>query len=189
MRTQHGDHAKARTKRKELEIFQWLREGGIPFEFQVHLPFRGCGLESETCCAFVDFVMYTFWGVIILEVDEGQHRSRDPSCDVRRDLDVAAAIALGSASKCVVVRMSPDDYMVGEDAVHVSKSARRAQLLGLIDRLREEEPTQPFERLFMYYDVDSPISTLPSVAKLWEPAARLVSRVYNDMDVVAQGSD
>jgi hypothetical protein len=188
MRSRHGDEPKARTKQKELEVYQWLEEDGVQFDYQAHLPFRACGLESETCRAFVDFAIYTFWGVIILEVDELQHRWQDPSCDVRRDLDVYAAIALGSAHKVVLVRMNPDGFSVGGKPVRVPKRSRRVQLLALLDRLREEEPEQPFERLFLYFDVDSPISALPSVARHWEPAAGELSRVYNDMDVVSDSS-
>jgi hypothetical protein len=188
MKSMHGNNPKARTKQKELEVYRWLEEDGVRFEFQHHLPFRACGLESETCRAFVDFAIYTFWGVIILEIDEEQHRWRDPSCDVRRDLDIAASIALGSAHKIVLVHYSPDVFFVNGEPVRVPKRTRRVQLLALLDRLREEEPEQPFERLYLYYDVDSPISTLPSVARHWEPAARELSRVYNDMDVVSDSS-
>ncbi|OLP72490.1 hypothetical protein AK812_SmicGene48181 [Symbiodinium microadriaticum] len=85
MRAFHGDNPKGLTKSKELEVHQLLAKSGIQFEYQHHLPFRGCGLESETTRAFADFVLYAPWGAIILEVDEHQHSHQDPSCDVRRD--------------------------------------------------------------------------------------------------------
>jgi hypothetical protein len=170
-------------------VYQWLLEDGVPFRYQAHVPFHACGLRGETCRAFVDFLIDTYWGAIILEVDEGAHKSQDPSCDVRRDLDVAAATALGSGGKLAVVRYSPDDFWVGEDRARVPKRRRRARLLGLLEGLREEEPEQPFQRLFLYYDVDRPDSTLPSISKHWEPAARRLSRVYNDCDALGSSSN
>ena len=47
--------SRAVTKSKELEVHQSLRDAQITFEHQHYLPFRGCGLESETAHAFADF--------------------------------------------------------------------------------------------------------------------------------------
>ena len=57
MRTMHGDNPRAMTKSKELEVHQALRDAQITFEYQHYLPFRGCGLESETAHAFADFAL------------------------------------------------------------------------------------------------------------------------------------
>ena len=57
MRTMHGDNPRSVTKSKELEVHQALRDAQIAFEYQHHLPFRGCGLESETAHAFADFAL------------------------------------------------------------------------------------------------------------------------------------
>ena len=62
MRTMHGDNPRSVTKSKELEAHQALRDAQIAFEYQQHLPFRGCGLESETAHAFADFALPTPWG-------------------------------------------------------------------------------------------------------------------------------
>ena len=51
MQTMHGDNPRAVTKSKELEVRQALRDAQITFEYQHYLPFRGCGLESETAHA------------------------------------------------------------------------------------------------------------------------------------------
>ena len=124
MRTYHGDNPKALTKRKELEVHQLLSQAGLQFEYQRHLPFRGCGLESETQCAFADFVLYAGWGAVILEVDENQHRERDPSCDVRRDFDMAASVALGSAHKLAIARYNPDPFKVAGRTMRTPKKER-----------------------------------------------------------------
>jgi len=119
----------------------------------------------------VDFAIVRPWGYILLECDEDQHRSYDPSCDVRRDFDMAASVALGSRQKLMIVRYNPDSYRVGGKTRTESKKDRIKRLLELL----EYEP-QGFERVFMGYDQESG-STLPQVAASWEEAARQVSRV------------
>ena len=57
MRTMHCDNPRAVTKSKEPEAHQALRDARITFECQRYLPFRGCGLESETAHAFADFAL------------------------------------------------------------------------------------------------------------------------------------
>ena len=79
MRAFHGDNPKALTKRKELEVHQLLGQVGLQFEFQHHLPFRGCGLEAETARAFADFVLYASWGAVILEWTKTSTASEIPA--------------------------------------------------------------------------------------------------------------
>ena len=143
----------------------------MQFEFQRHIPFKACGLNSETTCAYVDFVIPKSWGHVLLECDEDQHRSYDPSCDVRRDFDMAASVALGSAHKLMVVRYNPDSYRVDGKTRVESKNDRIKRLLVLLDY----EPVA-FERVFLCYDQDNTF-TLPQVGAAWEEAARQVSRV------------
>ena len=109
----HSDNAKALTKRKELDLHQSLQQAGVDFEYQKHMPFKRCGLESETASAYIDFVIQKAWGVILLECDEDQRMAYDPSCDLRRDFDSCASIALGSQRKAVVLRYNPDAFKVG----------------------------------------------------------------------------
>ena len=121
MRSFHSDNPKALTKRKELEVHQLLSQAGLQFEYR-------CGLESESVCAFTDFVLCASWGVVILEVDEEQHRERDPSCDVRRDFDMAASVALGSAHRLAIVRHNPDAFKAAGCTLRTGKKERHAKL-------------------------------------------------------------
>ena len=75
MRTQHSGEAKALTCSKEMKVYQALQNAGVSFQYQLHIPFAGCGIDTETKHARVDFVIAKEWGHIILEVDEDQHRS------------------------------------------------------------------------------------------------------------------
>ena len=176
MQAFHGDNPKALTKSKELEVHQLLSKSGIQFDYQHHLPFRGCGLESETTRALADFVLYAPWGAIILEVDENQHGHQDSSCDVRRDFDMVASIALGSQHKLAIVRYNPDAFKVAGRTVRTPKTERHPKLLQLLYSLMQEEPEKSFQRLFLFYDRAAEDSELPAVAEDWDVVARTVSR-------------
>jgi len=171
MRYQHAGESKAVTKRKELVLYQALRLASVAFEYQFHLPFKSCGLNSDTTRAFVDFVLLKPWGYILLECDEDQHRGYDPSCDVRRDFAMAASVALGSGHKLLIIRYNPDGYRVGGKTRVESQKDRMARLLDLL----EHEPTA-FERVFLCYDQDEH-ATLPQVAASWGVSVQEVSRI------------
>ncbi|CAE7476412.1 unnamed protein product, partial [Symbiodinium necroappetens] len=179
--------AKALTKRKELEVHQLLSGAGLQFESQHYLPFRSCGLESETSRALADFVLYGPRCAIILEVDEGQHSNRDHSCDVRRDFDIAASVALGSDHKLVIVRYNPDAFKVAGQTVRTTKKERHARLLQLLHSLLQEEPERQFQRLFLYYDRAAEDSELPAVAEDWDVVARTVSRATTESTGITAG--
>ncbi|OLP73031.1 hypothetical protein AK812_SmicGene47906 [Symbiodinium microadriaticum] len=180
MRAFHGDNPKALTKTKELEVHQLLGKSGIQFEYQHHLPFRGCGLESETTGAFADFVR----GAIILEVDESQHSHQDPSCDVRRDFEMAASVALGSQHKLAIVRYNPDAFKVAGRTIRTPKTERHPKLLQLLHSLLQEEPERPFQRLFLFYDRAAEDSELPAVAEDWDVVARVLDDGVTEPPVI-----
>ena len=171
MRSQHSGMPKALTKQKELTLYQDLQKASVDIEYQKHIPFRACGLNSETRCAYVDFVITKPWGYILLECDEDQHRSYDPSCDVRRDFDIAASVALGSGQKLLIIHFNPDPYRISGRTRTETKKDRMQRLLALLDH----EP-DAFERVFLCYDQDEG-ATLPQVAASWDVAAKQVSRV------------
>ena len=176
MRSKHGDNPRAVTKSKELEVHQALRDAQIAFEYQHYLPFRGCGLESETAHAFADFALPTPWGYVLLEVDEEQHKAYDPSCDVRRDFDMAASVALGSGHKLLVLRYNPDAFKIAGMTRRTTKKERHAQLIRLLGELLAREPEAPFTRLFLFYDRAAENNALPCVAEHWSEPVRAVSR-------------
>jgi len=172
MRRAHSDDRKAVTKTKELDVYQALQKAGYVSEYQKHVAFAGCGLESETRCAYVDFAIPMPWGYVLVEVDEDQHRSYDVSCDVRRDFDVAASISLGSGHKLRTIRYNPDSFRVGGVTRRTSKAERLEVLMHTIDA---EEPAG-FERIFLFYDRESDGAKLPQVASSWDVVALHVSR-------------
>ena len=130
-----ADNPRAVTKSKKLEVHQALRDAQIAFKYQHHLPFRGCGLELETAHTFADFAVPTPWGYVLVEVAEEQHKAYDPSCNVRRDFDMAASVALGSGHKLLVLRYNPDAFKIAGMTRQTSKKKYHAQLIRLLGGL------------------------------------------------------
>ena len=177
MRSCHGSNPKALTKRKELDVHSALAKAGIEFEYQKHLPFRNCGISSETAFAYIDFVIPKPWGVILLECDEEQHSAYDPSCDVRRDFDSCASIALGSRHKAVVLRYNPDAFQIAEKTRYTTKKDRQDKLIEVITSWDEDPaPGLGFARFFLFYSAADESSTLPLVAREWAEEVQELSR-------------
>ena len=177
MQAAHADHPKALTKKKQLDLHEALVKAGIQFEYQKHLPFRSCGLESEGSHAFIDFVIPKSWGVILLECDEEQHSTYDASCDVRRDFDSCASIALGSQEKCVVLRYNPDAFQIGGKTRYTAKKERQAKLLEVIASWDvDPAPDLGFARFFLFYDAESEDAPLPLIAQQWTEEVQKLSR-------------
>jgi hypothetical protein len=151
---------------------------GIEFEYQKHMPFKSCGLISETAHAYLDFVLTKPWGVLILEIDENQHTAYPAACDVRRDFEICASIALGSQHKAIVLRYNPDSFRIDGKDRSIPKKERLTSLIDLIKQWDEDPaPEWHFARFFMFYDMTSE-SNLPIVAKEWNSEeAKQISRV------------
>ena len=175
MRSQHSDAPKGLTKVKEMALYLELQKAGVVFDYQVYIPFKACNLnpdgDYDSKWAYVDFVITKRWGYILLECDEDQHKREPPTCDPRRDFDIAASVTLGSEHKLLVVRYNPDGYKVGGKTRITGKAQRIKRLLEVL----EYEPVG-FERLFLYFDHESGAS-LPDVAKQWDEGACIVSRL------------
>ena len=113
-----------------------------------HSATRRSPLSTSTAHAFAEFALPAPWGYILLEVDEEQRKAYDPSCDVRRDFNMAASVALGSGHKLLVLRYNPDAFKIAGMTRRTTKKERRAQLIRLLGELLARKPEAPFTRLF-----------------------------------------
>lgn len=172
MASRHSDNPKALTKKKELVVYQALKDAGVAFDYQYRMPFHGCGLDSETKYAVLDFVITMPWGHWILEVDENQHKAYDVSCDPRRDFDIMSSAALAGHQKIVILHYNPDSWMIGNIRCTMQPKLRHKRL---VEVLRGEPPSSA--RLFLYYDRKLRDDTLPAVAEHWSGPVRELSRV------------
>jgi hypothetical protein len=149
-------------KRKELEVFAALKEAGVDFEYQKQIPLAG-GASNDY--ATLDFLIRKPWGVIVLEIDEFQHRlPAYAHCDLRRDFTVLSSSSLG---KQVVLRYNPDAFTVDGQMATVEKPARLKALVELICAWdNNPAPDLLFARFFLFYDQTAE-SELPCVADEW----------------------
>jgi len=177
MQSVHADNPKAVTRAKELDVHEALSKANFQFAYQKHLPFRNCGLVSESAYAFIDFVIPKPWGVILLECDEEQHSFYDASCDVRRDFDSCASIALGSQEKAVVLRYNPDPFQIGGKTRYTTKKDRLSKMMEVIAQWDvDPAPDIGFARFFLFYDAENENATLPLVAQHWSEDVQKLSR-------------
>ena len=110
-----------------------------------------------------------------MEVDEHQHGHYPAACDVRRDFDILASVAMGSSDKLCVLRYNPDAYQVGGVTQIATKKQREAKLLQVLADL-EVEPEQRFSWFFLFYNRRTHDSLHPVVADGWTTEVREVSR-------------
>jgi hypothetical protein len=165
------------TKTKELDLHQALQQAEIDFEYQKYLPFKACGIVSETAHAFIDFSILMPWGVVLLECDEDQHKFYDPSCDPRRDFDSCNSILQGTQHKAVVLRYNPDAFKVAGITRRTSKKDRQKKLIEILKSWEEDPaPDLGFARFFLFYDAADDAAPLPLVAESWDQEVRAVSR-------------
>ena len=160
-------------------MYQALQAAGIAFEYQKHIPFHSCDIQSETKYAYVDFAITTHWGAILLEVDEDLHAAYPASCDVRQDFDMFASVALGSGHKVAILRYNPDSFRIDGRNMRVPPKDRQRRLVGVLRSwmLEDPAPDKQLSRCFLYYDHRSG-SSLPEIAKEWDnEVARAVSSV------------
>ncbi|CAL8461306.1 g837 [Coccomyxa elongata] len=79
-----------------------------------------------------------FWAelptfVLVIEVDEHQHEQYEPSCELRRLVELLAACM---GKPLVVIRYNPDAYMIQGETQRTSTKKRQAVL---IDRIQKYE--------------------------------------------------
>ena len=155
MRNVHSGETRALTKRKELEVHFELEKEAIEFNNQHDLPFKGCNLEGRTSCCYVDFSIEMPWGTLLLEVDEDQHFNYPPECDIQRDMNIAASIALGSQTKVVMLRYNADNFCINNDVQRLPKKVRLKKLIATMREYQLEDPAPDiwFARRFLFYDM------------------------------------
>lgn len=161
---QHTAAGAQRQKRREEHLSQALRAAGVLVGERDHYISFEC---LSGTFARVDFIVVKETHVVLLECDEAQHRHYTTGCDVRRMLDVAAAIrASGDERKLLWLRFSPDAFRVDGVLQKVLRRDRYAQLVRVIETYM---PALPMEIAYHHYDT---VDGLPAVLAEFDPAVR-----------------
>ena len=172
-KTYHTGRVKTSNKLKELDLYRAITAAGYVCDYQLFMPFDGCGIIGRRKYAYLDFVIPKPWGYVILECDEHAHSLYPPGDDVERDFNTAHSISLGSGHKVRIVRFNPDAFKVDGVTRRTTKQERHTRLLEVLEW---GEPERYFERVFLFYN-HSTGDTLPEVAKDWDCVAKAVSRM------------
>ena len=100
--------------------------------------------------------------IILLEVDESQHKQYDQTCEQARMHDVVASLRLGGTVENIVfIRYNPHGFTINGKKGIVRRKERLEKLLETMKTLSPEGPS--FEVKYLFYDsVVRNISTLES---------------------------
>ena len=133
---------------REALVERLLRREELPFRAQLRVDFTDG--SSHGGHALLDFAVEREWGLIALEVDEGQHASREPADECRRMVEIFRSRSR-PPGKLRFVRYNPDCEL------HVVERHGR-----LLEALLEPPPAGDLEILYLNYDL-APGAALPSV--------------------------
>jgi hypothetical protein len=143
----HTNDAQQRRKKEETRVQKAFSSADVEYirEHRIEL---GC---IGGTYARLDFI---FVGkcIVILEVDEDQHSAYQ--CDLRRMMNIAAAIRLDSTTQPILfVRYNPHSFKVDEKVVKVLKANREKRLVEYIQTALVTEQTYSIACQYMYYDM------------------------------------
>lgn len=156
----HTPEGQQKHKKKESQIQKLLETEGFFFDRECLIDF-GCtlGLDRGQKFARLDFVIPTDRAIFILEVDEFEHSEYGYllSCELRRMTDTQTSILCSgeetySNKPIVWIRYNPDSFSVDSQKQLVHSSQRQKQLVKI---LKEYNPTQDMEIVYMYYSCRS----------------------------------
>ena len=135
-----GSHAKRRKLGcpREDRVEAWLEEAGAVFERGVRVDFRD---GEEPLFARVDFAVRQPWGTCVLEVDEHQHKLRDPGREERRMRRIRETYA----EPVKFIRFNPDEFTVDGQPGQVTADERHRRLLSSLE-------APPGDVVYLFYD-------------------------------------
>jgi hypothetical protein len=135
IRIHEAEDGLERLKLAELRIEKILTENVISFDREQKIEFS-CVDENNHHFARLDFVIPTKDAVIILEIDESQHKGNEISCEVARMARVQAAISLGGFTELreippiLWIRYNPNTCRLDG----IKRSSKVVNSSGLTDR-------------------------------------------------------
>jgi hypothetical protein len=146
----HTKEGQRERKREEVRIAKLFKKNNISFKREHHVSFH-C---SDGTFARMDFIIIVNGRVIIVEVDEDQHRTYDIGCDVARMTNVFEAWVLdGNTLPVRIIRYNPHAFRVDGQLVNLSKKDREVRLLEAVKDAVERDG-DGMQVQYMYYDME-----------------------------------
>ncbi len=118
-----------RHKREEQRNANLLDSAGVNYKREHHVDFSCMEGDTRRRFARVDFVIMIDSTVVMLEVDEGQHRFGDYSvgCDMGRMARITESLTVeGNTLPIVFVRYNPHEFKIDGHTERIPRRAREA---------------------------------------------------------------
>ena len=153
----HTREGQARKKIEEQRIFRALTKAGIDFKREHRIDFSCFKSDSTTAWAQIDFLIILAGVIIMLEVDEEQHRfyKGGISCDMKRMGHIMAGVRLGGNSMPVLfIRYNPHSFKINYEKQKGLPKKEREQIL--IQFIKDyKSPGEGLDIAYMYYDYET----------------------------------
>ena len=148
-RRQHRGLKTQRGPREEEKVALALEAAGIGFKREHRVDYSCIGDTYGKA----DFVIDLNGGIIIVEVDEKQHRQYGVACDASRMAKIHTALALGGNSlPLAFIRYNPHSYVVNNKRAFCS-TKDRLKSLGRVIKTWEHGPSASLSIQYMFYDM------------------------------------
>ena len=153
----HTPEGMQRQKKQEERVARVLTDAGIAFKREHQVDFT-CLLSPLTAAyARIDFVIDLHGHVVLLEIDEGQHKFGygSAACDMKRMATVVESLAVGGNTLPVMfIRYNPHAYTV--DGASRARLRRERETV-IVRALQDEahamwQSRRPLSVQYMYYD-------------------------------------
>jgi hypothetical protein len=153
----HTAEGQMRHKREEQRIAKLLDSAGVDYKREHHVDFSCVEGDARRRFARVDFVIMIDSTVVMLEVDEGQHRFGDYSvgCDMGRMARIIESLTVeGNTLPIVFVRYNPHEFKIDGHTERIPRRAREASFLKQVNAAvcATRELGFTLSILYMYYD-------------------------------------
>lgn len=123
-------------KTRETKVVNFLNEAGLDFEYNKSIGYV-CGNYRP------DIMIDSFDHVVIVEVDEYQHRRYEEFCEITRMLNIHNALK----KRCIFLRYNPDTFRKGRKIIKVDDDTR---LNLLLDEIVKHMMIDPEEEITVY---------------------------------------
>ena len=138
---------KKRQKLKESLVYNYLQENIKdiqPSLFDKTVP-NDCDIRNRP-----DIVYEVKTHVVVVEIDEGQHKGYCPEGEVNRMKNIYTAY--GGEMQVVFVRYNPDNFRVGGNLVKIPIQKRLDIMCRWVRKAIDDIPESPISIVYLYYD-------------------------------------
>jgi hypothetical protein len=133
----------AKQRTKEMKVVKYIEDCKIEFTHNKSVGFS-CGNYRP------DIRIDVGTHIVIVEIDEDQHKQYDSKCEVARMLNIQQAEGM----RCVFIRYNPDTYKIAGKTFKVYEKMRHRVLEKQIRQHMENIPEEDITVYRLFYDYD-----------------------------------